>query len=231
MATVTQAGLTRHLFVSGQRRNLLQDLYRAPDRTVFSVRRPPISGDLPVAIVLYLSEPPALTLQAPFDAVIQARAADTRLLEQYVQALRAFAVDTRFADFFKAQAAYYASIIAAPDRAIRAGHYVEALEDYFGWQQHDYQVIFAPGLKSIAFGPRVHRADGELDVYCVFPAVEVAQAVIKFKAGRGLRNAILHEFAHSFVNPLVDRYQSALLDYADLMQHVQYATGATCTTG
>ncbi len=185
-----------------------------------------ISGDLPVAIVLYLSEPPALQLQTPFDAMVQTRAGDAAALEQYVAALRCFAQETDFVTFSRAQQAYYATIIAGPAHSIGSGNDIAALEAYCGAAQRSYNVLFAPLLKSIAFGPRVHWEDGALDTYCVFPAVAVEEGVIQFKEGRGLRNAILHEFGHSFINPLVDSQQDTVSAYAALMQNVKYETNA-----
>jgi hypothetical protein len=185
-----------------------------------------ISGDLPVTIVLYLSEPPALGLQTPFDAMIQARVEDESVLKQYVAALRKFAGDAEFTEFFRAHQEYYQSITALPEKSIQDGNYIELLEEYYGAQQPGYFVIFAPLLKSIAFGPRVYWDNGALEPYCIFPSVGIENGLITFKEGKALQNRILHEFGHSFVNPLVDRHQEELSHYTFLMQDIQYKTKA-----
>lgn len=185
-----------------------------------------ISGDLPVTIVLYVSEPPQLGLRTPFDAMIRARVEDESSLKQYVEALRSFAEDTEFANFFCTHQADYAAMVASPEKSIRDGDSIHLLEAYYGSQQRAYYVIFAPLLKTVAFGPRVRWENGTLDPYCVFPSLGVADDRITFKEGKALQNRILHEFGHSFVNPLADQYRDELSRYATLMQNIVYKTGA-----
>lgn len=189
-----------------------------------------ISGDLPVSIVLYLSEPPDLELQAPFDEIINARVKDGGALNQYVEALRNFAGHTHFSDFFVAHKPYYDALLAGPEKSIEESGVVNLLEGYFGARQPAYFVIFAPLLKSVAFGPRVHRGNGDLNTYCVFPSVGVENDLITFKEGKALQNRILHEFGHSFVNPLVDRHWGELARYALLMRNIVYNTRASYGT-
>lgn len=185
-----------------------------------------VSGDLPVAIAVHLAEPPGLALRAPFNATLQARAGDAARLDRYVGALRQFAQDTDFMAFFRSQQGYYEQITAVPQHSIRQSNHIATLEAYFGARQRSYHVVFAPLLKTVAFGPRVPGQQGELDTYCIFPAVAVENDIIQFKEGGGLHNAILHEFAHSFINPLVDAHKETLDEYARLMDAIRYETNA-----
>ena len=186
-----------------------------------------ISGDLPVAIALYLSEPPDLELRTPFDSMIKSRVKDNSELTQYVTALRKFALDSNFGEFFNTHNNYYTSLLVSPKKSILDANPLKTLEDYFGWGQPVYFVIFAPLLKTIAFGPRVNWANGKLEPYCVFPAFGVNEnGLITFKEGKALQNRILHEFGHSFINPLVDQYKDELSKYARLTQSVIYKTKA-----
>ncbi len=183
------------------------------------------SGDLPVTVTLYLSQPPKLENRAPFDEMVCTRVKDDTVLSQYVAALRQFAMDTDFYIFFAAHREYYTSLIADHEKSIREGNYLQALENYYGWEQSAYFVIFAPLLKTVAFGPRVYKDNGDIETYCVFPAFDVAEdGRITFKTGKALQNRILHEFGHSFVNPLVEQRKAEIAPYARLMQSLTYNT-------
>lgn len=185
-----------------------------------------ISGDLPVAITLYHAAPPELGLRSPFDEMIQYRVKDTDSLVRYGQALRQFAIDTNFMDFFAALQAEYAALLSQPEESIRAGNCPDVLEAYFGWQLPGYYVIFAPLFETIAFGPRVYLPDGTLEPYCVFPYSSVEDGLVRFKTGRALLSRLLHEFGHSFVNPLVDQYQEDFSRFDTLMGNITYKTKA-----
>jgi hypothetical protein len=82
-------------------------------------------------------------------------------------------------------------------------------------------VIFAPLLKSIAFGPHVYGAQGLTDAYCVLPALGMQDGVLTFKEGAALNATILHESAHAFVNPAVHAHGKALSACAFLMRKIE----------
>ena len=186
-----------------------------------------IAGDLPVHLVLHLSEPPGLALRTPFPPALVARAGGPSALKPYVEALRAFARDTAFADFFRSQRPSHAASAAAPRKTMRLARLVRTLESYFGVRQRGYHVVLAPLLKTVAFGPRVAWKNGELETYCVFPAAGVRNDRIRFREGAPARSLLLHEFSHSFVNPLVAERRRQIDESASLMRRIRYKTGAT----
>ena len=189
-----------------------------------------IAGDLPVNLVLYLTEPPGLAWRTPFPPALVARAGGPNALKPYVEALRAFARDTAFADFFRSQRPGHAAIAAAPRNTIRLARLVQTLESYFGARQRGYHVILAPLLKTVAFGPRVAWKNGALETYCVFPAAGVRNDRIRFREGAAARSLLLHEFSHSFVNPLVAERRRQIAGSAALMRRIRYKTGAAYGT-
>jgi hypothetical protein len=176
-----------------------------------------ISGDLPVTLALHFSNPPGLAIVAEPDALTCARAGSGDLPAAYAASLRTFAADTGFPEFFESRRDEHSRITAGPVATLAESQAVALLEDYFGWELAACRVIFAPLLHSVAFGPRVRLPGGGLAAYGVFPSAGVEAGRIRFKEGRALESRILHEFAHSFVNPLVDEHRA---DFADFIEGV-----------
>ncbi len=185
-----------------------------------------LAGDLPVALILQLSSPPELEWRVSCDPILASRAGGGREVRRFADVLRAFARDTAFDDFFRAKKKYFGTIAVGPRRALRAGGCIENLEVYMGAQLRGYYVILAPLLKSIAFGPCVRLQDGGLEAYGVLPAWDVAGERITFQTGPAARSILLHEFTHSFVNPLVERHRKHVAQFAPLMRRINYKTGA-----
>jgi hypothetical protein len=71
-----------------------------------------IAGDLPVTIAVHLSDPPDLKSRVPLDKVATARAGGAAVVGSYADALREFAGESGFAEFYAAHRLYYDSIVA-----------------------------------------------------------------------------------------------------------------------
>ncbi|MBD3167603.1 DUF4932 domain-containing protein [bacterium] len=185
------------------------------------------SGDLPVALALHLSDPPDLEWRVPCDTILAGRAGGVHMAERFADAMRSFARDTAFDQFFHTQKEYFQTILAKPGRSLSAGHWIEDLEAYTGDQLRGYHLIPAPLFKAIAFGPRVRWNDGTLEAYCVIPAKGVAGERITFQTDPTAQNILVHEFTHSFVNPLVEKHRTQIEQSASLMRRINYKTGAS----
>jgi len=96
---------------------------------------------------------------------------------------------------------------------------VETLEEYFGQQQSSYNIILAP-LFWGNYGPRL-KADQGYDIYNIVSPIRLKQGLPYFGDGVYFQSLAWHEFSHSFVNPLAEKYQDELKKYAVLYPPIE----------
>lgn len=158
--------------------------------------------DTPVAVVLHLGPPPELAPRAEIGADLVARAGSPERLARFLDALRTFAQDTEFATFFAEQEAHFAAL-EADARARLAGVDAGLLEDYYGERRSAYRIVLAPLFHEGGFGPSVTLPDGGIEIYSVVGPSGAPDGRADFGTAEDFRYLVWHEFAHSFVNPLI----------------------------
>lgn len=172
--------------------------------------------DAPVNAVLYLSAPPKLAANMPFSSYLTERAGGVERLEAFVAALREFATQSRFAEFFDAEASGFEQQAADARRLSNGERNIALIEDYYGTRQAGYHIVLAPLIDGEGYGPRVPRADRSCDIYSVVGGQSEPGGEPSFGSAEDFRYLIWHEFSHSFVNPLGDQHRAQLNQYARL---------------
>lgn len=159
------------------------------------------SYDAPVGFMMHLSDPPELMIIEPFSEYLINRASNAggiSVLEQFTEALRSFALESSFEEFWASHQLFYSYIERTASTSIPLENTVRTLEEYFGISQHGYYVALAP-LFLGSYGYHM-EANGSLTIYAMLGPQSVAGDVPLFGA------ALFHEFAHSFVNPLTEEF-------------------------
>jgi hypothetical protein len=175
--------------------------------------------DAPPAAMLFLSNPPDLDIQIPFSDYIKQRAGGEERLNQFVEALRDFAVESQFMVFFSAHEVTYLQIVDNTNYELEWFDYLTPLETYCGWKLHSYNLILAP-LFSGGFGPRIERPDGTYDAYVIIGPSRIKNDLPDFGDKQDLVNLLWHEFGHSYVNPLCDKFIEQINKYSRLYQPI-----------
>ncbi len=185
------------------------------------------SFDAPVQAVLHLSAPPQLTPIADYPSEIVDRAGGRETLDRFVTLLRDFALKTDFTNFYSSHRPFYDSIIAIAEDTIGTQNYVAMLEDYYGMSQHGYHIVLAPLMHQGGFGPRVSLPDGSYDVYNITGPNAVDESGLPvFSNAENFRHIAMHEFGHSFVNPLADHHHDLVIQYDTLFEPIREAMEA-----
>jgi hypothetical protein len=180
------------------------------------------SFDAPPAVMLYLTPPPELAVHTPLTAYLLERAGGEKKLGEFIAALREFAVEADFMSFYEQQQPFYDQIVANVSGMLSGTAELEAMEDYYGMQQHSYNIVLTPLFHAGGFGPSVARTDGSGDIYSIGgPQAVDAQGLPSFGDAEGFRYLIWHEFAHSFVNPQTALHQDEVKSYAHLLSPIQ----------
>ncbi|MBI1851557.1 MAG: DUF4932 domain-containing protein [Planctomycetes bacterium] len=172
------------------------------------------SFDAPFAAILHFGAPPELAPRVEPSEYVCGRAGSKAKLLEFVDALRDFALASDFMKFFESQQPLYDTIVADAKTKL-AGVDVSMVEAYYGDRAKSYDIFLAPLLHPGGFGPRV-IGDGGVEVYSIQGPYGAAAGQPTYGTAADFRYLVWHEFSHSFVNPLVDRFADAIDETDDL---------------
>jgi hypothetical protein len=188
------------------------------------------SFDAPPAAMLCLSDPPNLRLEVPFTPYLKQRAGGwfflgrvprgEKKLKKFVEELRDFAQKTNFMAFFDAHKETFSKSVADAQKKMEGIDYTGTLENYYGLRNHSYDIILAPLFHPGGFGPRVKRVENVYDIYNICGPHGVEDGIPVFGTREGFQQLAWHEFSHSFVNPITERYEKQIAKYSSLFDHI-----------
>jgi hypothetical protein len=174
------------------------------------------SYDAVAALPLYFSDPPALEPVFPLSDYLIGRSfgidrveRESRLLE-VVELARRFAREVDFGAYMEAKRVEYEALLQAVTGRLPAG-IPTALERYYG-DRRDAYVVAVSGLSG-NYGPTLIDGDWTCLVAIVNPGLDAQ--------GAGIRDLLLHEWGHSFVNPVVAENRSLAMEYEHLFDAIQ----------
>jgi len=162
----------------------------------------------PVDFMLHLSQVPELKVVHPFSNRIIERANGKSNLEEYGLALHHFAIESNFTAFWNNKKSWYQKMIDYTASDLSGYDPVENLESYYNESKNSYTVIISPSLAG-GYGIRIPSSNDGLDIYACLNPTEMKDGVPYF-SWLGLIHFGWHEFSHSFVNPLTDKYKARI---------------------
>jgi hypothetical protein len=161
-----------------------------------------VGFDAVMAMAVHLSPPPGLTPLVEFSANVPGDRWGKENATAFASLLRDFYRDTNFHAFFDAHRPLYElseSRFSAVLKDLDLGWYERF---YGGMPEEHFHVILGINNGGANYGPKVILADGREELFAIIGAGTKADA------GRptfdsGYLGRIIHEFNHSFVNPVV----------------------------
>ncbi len=160
--------------------------------------------DAPLDLILRLSEVPELEQTHPFTPRTVERAGSDENLEKYRLALKQFASDSNFAEFWKEHLSYYEKMVEYTANDLEGYDPVTTINTYYNESKKSYTVVLSPLLYG-GYGMRVSDQQNKMDIYGCLSADKIKEG-IPYYSKDGLSNYLYHEFSHSFINPLTDNY-------------------------
>jgi len=174
--------------------------------------------DAPPEFMLHLSQVPELKQQIPFTERLLERGGGAENLEKYRSALKQFAEVSNFENFWNSRIPLYNQILDLTIAEMGEIDLVKILEDYYNETQASYNIILSPAFSG-GYGPRIPNKNGKLDIYaCITTFFE--KEGIPYMNMRELRNYIWHEWGHSFVNPLTEKYKDKVMTSEKLLEPI-----------
>jgi len=178
------------------------------------------SYDAPPAFVLYHSFLPDFKQITPYSDYLKNRAGKKDNLKDFAQALHDFAIDSRFLDFFNTHKDYYKQITDSIKRELPDLNYIKIIENYYGSFNKSYTIIVTPLFHSGGYGSTIYTEQGEL-IYSIQGPAKSINGFPLFGGQEWFENVTLHEFSHSFINPITNNNLSAINKYSKLFLPVE----------
>ncbi len=166
-----------------------------------------VSFDAPMGLAVHLAGPPGLEEQVPFDPHPEALDGRWRLDEvrAFVREARAFARETRFMEFFEAQRGLYELATARMKKTMAQHARLEWFDQFFGQRAGaSFHVLLGMLNGPSCYGPRL-STEGKSQMYCIL-GVWVCDQQGAPDFPEAVLPTVVHEFNHSYINPLVDRH-------------------------
>lgn len=162
--------------------------------------------DAPLDLILRLSEVPKLEKTSPYTPRTIERAGNEDNLERYRSALKQFADESHFAQFWSNKSPIYEKMVEYTVNDLAGYDPVETINTYYNESKNSYTVILSPSLVG-GYGMRVINQEKKMNIYGCLSTDKIKDR-IPYYSKEGLSNYLYHEFSHSFVNPQTDNYLS-----------------------
>ncbi len=175
-----------------------------------------ISHDAVMMMATHLEALPGLAERVAFDdttIVLHQRWRPTEA-RAFAAALRQFVVDAQVERFFAEQEPFYHAASERLRALVERSIEPQWFEDFFGAGAGD-RFVLVPGLLTGggSFGPRVAPNEGPEELWAIIGTwTHDSTGTPTFPESRAY--TIAHEFAHSFVNPVIARHRSQFERFA-----------------
>jgi hypothetical protein len=170
-----------------------------------------VAWDAPMSLAVHLTLPPELAMRMSFDdAVLDARWPEDMTLE-FVQQLRHFITVSDYGSFLRDHAGLYAEMESRMRETVRDQVSLDWLDGFFR-ESPGAPFTILVGLSNGGASYYTRFADGDAaeEIYSVIGAwVMDADGLPVFD--ETVAATVIHEMAHAYVNPLVDRHEAQLL--------------------
>lgn len=125
-------------------------------------------------------------------------------LAEFILELQDFYNDSKFGTFYYKHQSDYIRLLDVVSEGFEKMDYIELLEDYFGMRKDEYVLIYSPTRGG--FGVWIKTKE-KTTIYSIMSHGDVPLN--------------LHEFAHSFVNPITDVFRDEINKYYNLFYAIQ----------
>ncbi len=172
------------------------------------------NADAPVALMLYLNSD--FKIVKKIDEYIIKRAKGEDKINEFVKVLQDFNTETNFDKFFSDNyTILYQSMKMLIDSNFKNFNEIKTIERFYGYKQNSYNIILV-ALSGAGYGPRIDAGNGRYDVYNIVGFSTTINKVPAYRDEQIFKYMVWHEFSHSFVNQLVDKYYKEFEKYKSL---------------
>ena len=181
--------------------------------------------DTPPRAMLYVDSNFKLldNIVLPDDIIKSAGGKD--ILLKFLSLLSDFKNKSKFDEFYMSHTNFYNNIVINVKNRVDKIGCVENLIEFYGYKQNSFNIIIQP-LSIGGYAGWTSTKDGKLDVY---DFMVVPNDDVEFS------NLLVHEFGHSYINPLtqtniniVNKYNNLFTPIRESMSKQAYGSWDTC---
>jgi hypothetical protein len=182
-----------------------------------------VSYDAVMSMAVHLTDAERLQLKLPLqpwpEGLDQRWTAPD--VSNFLAAARQFVKDSSFQGFIEQHRPLYQTTVARMETLMEKEAHLEWFDAYFGPRsQAGFTVALGLLNGGGCYGPHFRASDGREELYCVLGVWQTdKQGLPEFT--RDALGTVVHEFCHSYANPLIARHQAELGASGDaLFEHV-----------
>lgn len=175
------------------------DFYKQMRELGYSYDRPPMT-------MMYVDDNLKLLNNVTLPDYIINSAGGKEQIVKLLDLLTDFRKKTKFDEFYMNHTDYYSSIVSKVKNRVDKIGCVEKLIKYYGYKENSYNIIIQP-LSIGGYAGCVPTKDGISDVYDFMVVPEEDEE---------FSNLLIHEFGHSYINPLTEKNINEVYKYANL---------------
>lgn len=179
-------------------------LYKEMMKTGFTYDAAPNS-------MLYVDDNLKLLDNISLPESIITKAGGKEKLLKFFKLLADFRKNSKFDEFYISHNEFYNECVLDVKNRIDKSGIIDKIQNYYGYKQNSYNFIIQP-LSIGGYGVRIPTKDGKYDLYdfMVVPSddAEFFQMVV-------------HEFGHSYVNPLTEKNIDEINKYSNLFSPIK----------
>ncbi len=170
-----------------------------------------ISYDAPMSLAVHLSDDRTLQLRVPLDpwpAGLDSRWQPEDVTE-FLDKLRSFADESDFWEFFDAHKGLHRRAVVEMEAVLADAVDLDWFESFFGESRRgEFRLVLSMLNGPCNYGPRF-SGDSGCEIYCIC-GVSGGDEHGAPAFDRRVISTIVHEFSHSYANPVADRHAAEL---------------------
>lgn len=171
-----------------------------------------VAYDAVMSMAIFITDPYNLNERIPFDP--RPEGLDKRWTiknaREFLKAARSFVKESKYKEFIDKHRELYDITVQRLQKVVKEKVRIDWFKRFFG-SRPGIRFVVIPGLLNGGgnYGPKIHLADGSIEVYSILGVGMVDKEGLP-GFDPGIVFTIVHEFCHSFANPLVDKYAAYL---------------------
>jgi hypothetical protein len=181
-----------------------------------------VSYDACMSMAVHITDTEKCEERVPFDPRPETLESRWQINDarEFLAAVRQFVKDTNFNEFIAAHRSLYETTQSRMEDCLEKNAHMEWFDEYFG-SRPEASFALAVGLLNgpSNYGVRCRTADGKEELYCILGAWMTDDKGLP-AFNRSVVGTVVHEFCHSYVNPLTEKYKTELDKYAKLFDPI-----------
>jgi hypothetical protein len=162
-----------------------------------------VSYDAVMSMAIHLGQPPDLNPTVPFKSASLDKRWGTKGANKFLKLLKDFYRESRFDEFYGQHKEMYQIAETRMNKVLESVNF-SWFEQFYGVQSSGrFNLVLGIGNGGGNYGPKAVTPDGSEDLYAII-GTWMVDAEGNPNYNNSVLGTIIHEFNHSFANPLVD---------------------------